>query len=89
MQVVDGPDPANAVVAHGLISSVAVVTTAIESVLAYGPALGAEKVEELLRMALSQAAYLGDVLRDLARGLSPEVIDALDAIGERRPPPGP
>ena len=36
-------------------------------------------------MALTQAEYLSEVLKDLARGLPAEVIDALDAISERRP----
>ena len=80
-----GPDPTTAVIAHSLISSVAVVSSAIQSVLAYGDDLGAEKREELLRMALTQAEYLSEVLKDMARGLPAEVIEALDAISERRP----
>ena len=80
-----GPDPTTAVIAHSLISSVSVVSSAIQSVLAYGDELGADKREELLQMALTQAAYLADVLKDLARGLPAEVIDALDAIDNRRP----
>ena len=80
-----GPDPTTAVIAHSLISSVSVVSSAIQSVLAYGDEFGADKREELLQMALTQAAYLADVLKDLARGLPAEVIDALDAIDNRRP----
>lgn len=80
-----GPDPTTAVIAHSLISSVSVVSSAIQSVLACGDELGADKREELLQMALTQAAYLADVLKDLARGLPAEVIDALDAIDNRRP----
>ena len=80
-----GPDPTTAVIAHSLISSVSVVSSAIQSVLTYGDELGADKREELLQMALTQAAYLADVLKDLARGLPAEVIDALDAIDNRRP----
>jgi hypothetical protein len=79
------PDPTTAVIAHSLISSVAVVSSAIQSLLTFGDDLGPEKHEELLRMALTQAEYMSDVLKDLARGLPPEVIDALDAIAERRP----
>ncbi len=81
------PDPTTAVIAHSLISSVAVVSSAVQSLLAYGDELSRDKREELLRMALTQAEYLADVLKDLARGLPAEVIDALDAIGERRPDP--
>jgi hypothetical protein len=78
-------DQTTAVIAHSLISSVAVVSSAIQSVLAFGDDLGPAKREELLRMALTQAEYLSEVLKDLARGLPPEVIEALDAIAERRP----
>ena len=79
------PDPTTAVIAHSLISSVAVVSSAIQSLLTFGEDLGQDKREELLRMALTQAEYMSEVLKDLARGLPSEVIDALDAIAERRP----
>ena len=79
------PDPTTAVIAHSLISSVAVVSSAIQSLLTFGEDLGQDKREELLRMALTQAEYMSEVLKDLARGLPSDVIDALDAIGDRRP----
>ena len=79
------PDPTTAVIAHSLISSVAVVSSAIQSLIAFGDDLGADKRDELLHMALTQAEYLSEVLKDLARGLPAEVIEALDAIAERRP----
>ena len=82
---VEGPDPTTAVIAHSLISSVAVVSSAIQSLIAFGDELDAAKRDELLRMALTQAEYLSEVLKDMARGLPAEVIDALDAISERRP----
>jgi hypothetical protein len=79
------PDPTTAVIAHSLISSAAVVSSAIQSLLAFGDDLGPDKRDELLRMALTPAEYMTEVLKDPARGLPPEVIDALDAIAERRP----
>lgn len=81
----DDHDPTTAVIAHSLISSVAVVSSALQSLLAYGEDLSPEKRQELLRMALGQAEYLTEVLKDVARGLPTEAIDALDAISERRP----
>jgi hypothetical protein len=78
-------DPTTAVIAHSLISSVAVVSSAIQSLIAFGDDLEASKRDELLKMALTQAEYLSEVLKDMARGLPPEVIEALDAISERRP----
>jgi hypothetical protein len=78
-------DPTTAVIAHSLISSVAVVTGALQSLLAYGEELPSDRRQSLLQMALTQAEYLTEVLKDVARGLPAEVIDALDGIGERRP----
>ena len=79
------PDPTTAVIAHSLISSVAVVSSALQSLIAFGEDLTRDKRDELLRMALTQAEYLSEVLKDMARGLPAEVIEALDAISERRP----
>ncbi|HUP85597.1 MAG TPA: hypothetical protein VM143_08015 [Acidimicrobiales bacterium] len=81
----EGADPTVAVIAHSLISSVAVVNSAIQSLIAYGDDLGSAKRTALLHMALTQAEYLSEVLKDMARGLPCEVIEALDAISERRP----
>ena len=83
----DGPDPSAAVIAHSMISSAAVIANALQSVLAYGDDLPAEQRRKLLEMGLTQAQYLIEVLKDLARGLPAEVIDVLDAINERRPLP--
>jgi hypothetical protein len=81
----DDDDPTAAVIAHSLISSVAVVTHALQSLIAYGDDLDGDRRRTLLSMALTQAEYLSEVLKDMARGLPADVIDALDAIGERRP----
>ena len=83
----DAPDPTTAVIAHSLISSAAVITNAIQSVLNYGGDLSEVQRREFLEMGLTQAQYLIEVLKDLARGLPPEVIDMLDAISDRRPLP--
>jgi hypothetical protein len=81
----DVDDPTAAVIAHSLISSVAVVTHALQSLIAYGDDLDGDRRRTLLSMALTQAEYLTEVLKDMARGLPADVIDALDGIGERRP----
>jgi hypothetical protein len=80
-------DPTTAVIAHSLISSAAVITNVLQSLLAYGEELAPERRRQLLEMGLTQASYLAEVLRDLARGLPSEVIAVLDAIDERRPLP--
>lgn len=84
---VEPADPTTAVIAHSLISSAAVITNALQSLLAYGEELTADRRRQLLEMGLTQAQYLTEVLRDLARGLPNEVIAVLDAIDERRPLP--
>jgi hypothetical protein len=83
--VADPDDPTIAVIAHSLISSVAVVTHALQSLIDYGHDFDEARRRHLLAMALTQAEYLSEVLKDMARGLPADVIDALDAIGERRP----
>ena len=83
----DQDDPTIAVIAHSLISSAAVVTHALQSLLEYGHDFDEARRRDLLAMALTQAEYLSEVLKDVARGLPADVSDALDAIGERRPLP--
>ncbi len=80
------PDPTVAVLAHALLSSVAVISGAIDSVLESGERLSPEQQLDLLRMAAAQAAYVAEVLKDVARGLPSEVIDALDHLSDRRSP---
>lgn len=80
------PDPTIAVLAHALLSSLAVISGALENLLSFGDDLSPEQRLDLLRMALSQTDYVSEVLKDMARGLPAEVIDALDSISDRRPP---
>lgn len=80
------PDPTTAVLAHALLSSIAVISGAIESVLESGEQLSVEQRVEFLRLAASQADYVAEVLKDMARGLPAEVIDVLDHLSDR---PGP
>ncbi len=80
-------DPGVAVIAHSLISSVSVIAGALQTVIAYDVTLDDDQRSRLLGMALTQATYVGEVLKDMARGLPSEVIEALDSISERRPPP--
>lgn len=80
------PDPTVAVLAHALLSSLAVISGALESLLAFGEDLPVDERLDLLRMASSQTEYVTEVLKDMARGLPAEVIDALDSISDRRPP---
>lgn len=88
MSTVDGADttdPTLAVIAHSLLSSVAVLTHAMQNLLSFGDDLLVGQRNEILTVALTQAEYLNDVLADIARGLPGEAIEALDNLAERRP----
>lgn len=82
------PDPMVAVLAHALLSSMAVISGALDSLLDFGEDLPVDDRLDLVRMAASQADYVSEVLKDFARGLGAEVIAALDNISDRRPPDG-
>jgi hypothetical protein len=69
-----------AVVAHGLLGSVAVCSGAVKTLIAH-PDLSPERRAEVLRMAEEQADHIAAVLRDLMRGLPPEGLRALDLLG--------
>ena len=72
-----------AVVAHSLLGSMSVVVGAVETVQQHWDRLGEDTRQQLLHDAGVQARYVSDVLRDLLRGLPPEVIAVLDGL-ERR-----
>ena len=72
-----------AVVAHSLLGSMSVVVGAVETVEQHWDRLGEDTRTQLLKDASVQARYVSDVLRDLLRGLPPEVIAVLDSL-ERR-----
>lgn len=74
-------DGLTAVVAHGLLNSVAVVTGNLALVLSDAP-MSEEKRVDLLRRAHDHARFIGGVLGDLMRGLPPAVLDVLGAAHE-------
>lgn len=69
-----------AVVAHGLLGSVAACSGALGTVLAH-PDLGEAHRRELLLLAQEQTQHMAGVLQDLMRGTSPETLAALDTLG--------
>ncbi len=87
MSTVEGAgaiDPTLAVIAHALLSSVAVLTSAMQNLLSFGDDLLVAERHEILTVALTQAEYLNEVLGDIARGLPGEAIEALDNIAHGR-----
>jgi signal transduction histidine kinase len=75
-----GPDSTAAVVAHGLLNSMTVISGAAATLKEEWSGLAPESREMLLGMIQSQARHVTAMLADLARGLPPEMVHALDAI---------
>jgi hypothetical protein len=75
-------DPTTAIVAHGLLNSMAAVTGTADTLLhqwelfTEDPALAREMLGRILR----QATMASGVLEDLVRGLPPDVAATLTAI---------
>ena len=70
-------DATMAVVAHGLLGSMSLVLGHTALVRERWDDLPAEQRDAALRTVLSQATFVAEVLKDLARGLPPDVDDVL------------
>ena len=70
----------NAVLAHSLLGSVGAVTGSLSTVLHRFDRLDDDRKQQLLSMALEQANFIAEVLKDMVRGLPPEIIAALDEL---------
>jgi len=79
-------DESAAVMAHGLLASVGIITTAADTLRRHYERLDEGRRSALFDMIMTQGSHLEGVLKDMVRGLSPEVIDALSAL--RRGDPG-
>jgi hypothetical protein len=77
------PDEATmAVVAHGMLGSLGVITGAATMLLGRGDSLPETKKVELLEMIREQAEHLGGVLQDIVRGLPPALRTGLDQVSQ-------
>lgn len=74
-------DATLAVVAHGLLSSMALINGSAELLTERWDQLDADRRARLLENVRNQSAFVIEVLKDLARGLPPDVAAALK--GER------
>lgn len=70
-------DATMAVVAHGLLSSMALINGSAELLTERWDDLDDARRKRLLDNVCSQAAFVIEVLKDLARGLPPDVEAAL------------
>jgi hypothetical protein len=74
------PDPTTAVVAHGLLGSLAVISGAAATLKEQGRRLDEATRDTLLQMIITQTNHVSGVIGDLARGLPPEVLRALSEL---------
>ena len=68
--------------AHGLLNSMAIIAGAGHTLRDSWDDLPREQVLQLLAMITDQAAYVTEMLGDLARGLPVGVLRQLDALSE-------
>ena len=75
-------DPTTAVVAHGLLNSMAALTGTATTLLHHWELFSEDpdKARDLLGRIVRQATMASGVLEDLVRGLPPDVASALTAI---------
>ena len=75
-------DPTTAVVAHGLLNSMAALTGTATTLLHHWELFSEDpdKARDLLGRIVRQATMASGVLEDLVRGFPPDVASALTAI---------
>ena len=76
----DLDDTLMAVMAHGLLTSMSIVTGSVGLVREAWNELEPAERDTLLAKAEEQALHVGAVLNDLVRGLPPEVLAHLDHL---------
>ena len=82
-------DSGAAVVAHGLLSSMAVVSAGIVTVWEHWADLSPAKRDYLFERILAHTNFVAEALRDLTHGLPEGAIAEFEAMQRRRPePPG-
>ena len=77
-------DDGTAVVAHGLLTSMAVVSAGIVTLWEHWADLSPAKREALFERVLAHASIVADGLRDLARGLPEETVTEFDRLHRHR-----
>ena len=75
-------DPTTAIIAHGLLNSMAAVSGTASTLLNHWELFteDPDQARELLGRIVRQVAMASGVLEDLVRGLPPDVASALTAI---------
>lgn len=78
----DWPDDLLAVMAHGLLNSMGVISGAAETIKLHWERLDDAIKLELLDKMIAQSALVTGVLTDLVRSGRPELVEALDQLTE-------
>jgi hypothetical protein len=78
-------DSTEAVVAHGLLTSMAVVTAGLGTLWDHWNDLSPAKRDYLFQRVLTHVTFVSDALKDVTRGLPEEAQGALDALQRTRP----
>ncbi|HEX2038373.1 MAG TPA: hypothetical protein VHF47_01430 [Acidimicrobiales bacterium] len=79
-------DATVAVLAHGLLNSMAIISGAATTLREAWDMLDEQRRAHLLRMITDQATHVTDMLGDLVRGLPLGVLRELDALSEAHRP---
>ncbi|MCU1486557.1 MAG: hypothetical protein JWN67_3303 [Actinomycetia bacterium] len=79
----DDTDAVLAVVAHGLLNTLASLTGALRTLDHHWDVLAPEKQRELLELAEARCDVMEGILRDLIRATPPETVHALDELADR------
>ena len=79
----DKVDSVDAVVAHGLLNSMAVVTSGVETLRARLDDLTPSKRDDLMRRILKHAAFVTEALQELTRGLPEQALEELERLRDR------
>jgi hypothetical protein len=72
-----------AIVAHSLLNSMSVVAGAAHILERYGHTLAPDERLDVIRRMAKHADHVMGILGDVARGLHPDVYDALDHVADR------
>ena len=76
------PDATAAVMAHGLLNSMAIIGGAARTLQEAWDSLPVHERERLLAMIAEQAEHVSGMLGDLARGLPVGVLEELQSLSE-------
>jgi hypothetical protein len=78
-------DDGSAVVAHGLLTSMAVVSAGIVTVWEHWADLSPTKRDYIFERILAHTTFVSEALRDLTQGLPEGVLAELEEMQRRRP----